>query len=135
MIFKKCIYCKKNKPVAKHAKYCIVCYRKRKVPGECKRCRKVRALAAGHCLSCYNSHISLYKYRPMAFKVYGEKCMNAKCPISKILKIKKNMLDVDHINGRKVKDRDSIDNLQILCVWCHALKTRGVYKSPLTKSK
>lgn len=34
------------------------------------------------------------------------------------------MLDVDHINGRRMGH--DISNLQWLCVWCHALKTRKV---------
>lgn len=34
------------------------------------------------------------------------------------------MLDVDHIDGKR--SNNNLANLQILCVWCHALKTRGV---------
>lgn len=34
------------------------------------------------------------------------------------------MLDVDHIDGNR--KNNMLINLQILCVWCHALKTRKV---------
>lgn len=34
------------------------------------------------------------------------------------------MLDVDHINSNR-KD-NKLCNLQVLCVWCHALKTRKI---------
>lgn len=34
------------------------------------------------------------------------------------------MLDVDHIDSNR--SNAALSNLQILCIWCHALKTRGV---------
>lgn len=34
------------------------------------------------------------------------------------------MLDADHVDGNR--SNPDIKNLQLLCVWCHALKTRGV---------
>lgn len=34
------------------------------------------------------------------------------------------MLDVDHIDGNRKNGK--LDNLQVLCLWCHALKTRKV---------
>lgn len=39
------------------------------------------------------------------------------------------MLDVDHIDCNR--KNNEIDNLQVLCVWCHALKTRKVEESVL----
>jgi hypothetical protein len=34
------------------------------------------------------------------------------------------MLDVDHIDNDR--SNNELENLQILCVWCHSLKTRSV---------
>src|SRR5438876_2230962 len=34
------------------------------------------------------------------------------------------MLDVDHLDNDRTNN--SLDNLRVVCVWCHALKTRGV---------
>lgn len=34
------------------------------------------------------------------------------------------MLDADHVNGDRSNSKKG--NLQVLCVWCHALKTRKV---------
>src|SRR6478735_704407 len=59
-----------------------------------------------------------YTYRKRALGNLGKEC--AKCGYGK----DQRMLDVDHIDS----DRDNahISNLQVLCVWCHALKTRKV---------
>lgn len=34
------------------------------------------------------------------------------------------MLDVHHRDGDRKNNK--IENLEVLCVWCHALETRGV---------
>lgn len=65
--------------------------------------------------------ISHYKngrwaYREKAFKMYGAVCK--KCGYFD----HQEMLDVDHIDSNRSNNR--IENLQVLCVWCHALKTR-----------
>ena len=57
-----------------------------------------------------------YRYR--AFKTYGKVCRV--CGYSGYEK----MLDVDHIDSNRKNNR--IENLQVLCVWCHMLKTRGI---------
>jgi hypothetical protein len=57
-------------------------------------------------------------YRTRAIKYYG-----AKCSICGYCEHPK-MLDVDHIDSDRSNNK--LDNLQVLCVWCHALKTRGV---------
>lgn len=59
-------------------------------------------------------------YRERAFRKLGAFC--ARCGYNE----HKRMLDVDHINGRRGPGSHTIQNLQILCVWCHALKTRRV---------
>lgn len=57
-------------------------------------------------------------YRAHALRTYGSKCMQ--CGYSET----KKMLDVDHIDSNR--KNNTIGNLQVLCVWCHALKTRKV---------
>lgn len=57
-------------------------------------------------------------YRAHALRVYGAICKM--CGYKEY----KKMLDVDHIDSNR-KNND-IANLQVLCVWCHALKTRKV---------
>jgi hypothetical protein len=57
-------------------------------------------------------------YRSRALKYYGAKC--SQCGYDE----NKRMLDVDHIDSDR--SNASIENLQVLCLWCHGLKTRGV---------
>ena len=56
-------------------------------------------------------------YRSRALAFYGERC--SVCGYDKDVR----MLDVDHKKGRT---SHTIENLQVMCVWCHALKTRSV---------
>lgn len=56
-------------------------------------------------------------YRQRAFRTYGKRC--SMCLYSE----DSRMLDVDHIDSDR--KNNVIDNLQVLCVWCHALKTRA----------
>ena len=65
-----------------------------------------------------------FSYRARAFQELGARC--AICGYDE----DERMLDVDHIDG----DRSNNDmaNLQVLCVWDHAVKTRlGHQTSPL----
>jgi len=57
-------------------------------------------------------------YRDHALRVYGAICKH--CGYKDNVK----MLDVDHIDSNR--KNNTIENLQVLCVWCHALKTRRV---------
>ena len=57
-------------------------------------------------------------YRPRAFKAYGKVCLN--CGYSR----HERMLDVHHIDSDR--SNNELDNLVVLCVWCHGLETRGV---------
>lgn len=60
-------------------------------------------------------------YRDRAFRRYGAKCHS--CGYN----TDDRMLDVDHIDSNR--SNNDIDNLQVLCVWCHAIKTRKNWKS------
>lgn len=58
------------------------------------------------------------KYRARAIRKYGAVCKN--CGFN----ADERMLDVDHIDSNR--ENSAIENLQVLCVWCHAKKTRKV---------
>lgn len=63
-------------------------------------------------------------YRKLALDHYGKFCHNALCPLIKNdIEIIERMLDVHHIDGNRSNNK--IENLEVLCVWCHALKTRS----------
>lgn len=57
-------------------------------------------------------------YRSHALRVKENKCN--KCGYDKY----QEMLDIDHIDSNHANN--VIENLQVLCVWCHALKTRKI---------
>lgn len=62
-------------------------------------------------------------YRQRALRHYGEQCTNKRCLIRKVgIRVPTYMLDVDHINGDH--SNHALENLQVLCVWCHTEKTR-----------
>ena len=52
--------------------------------------------------------------------------MNPNCPIT--FEIPRYMLDVHHKDENRSNNK--IENLEVLCVWCHAVLTRN---SPHTK--
>lgn len=56
------------------------------------------------------------KYREKAFANLDNNCN--RCGYKEL----KRMLDVHHIDGNRSNSR--LHNLEILCVWCHALETR-----------
>lgn len=118
---KPCVFCNKNK-VAGGSTYCSKCYRDRKEKQNCGRCDRLRPCISSLCLPCYNYHHS--GHRVKALMKYGEKCISKSCPF-KPSDVPVRMLDVDHIIEGNRKN-NNLDNLQILCVWCHALKTRKI---------
>lgn len=65
------------------------------------------------------------RYRKLALEKYGAVCSNERCALKGVVDIPIKMLDVDHIDCDR--SNNSIENLQVLCVWCHALKTRKVF--------
>ena len=56
-------------------------------------------------------------YRSNALRAYGSKCEG--CGYAEL----QRMLDVHHIDHNH--NNHDIENLIVLCVWCHALVTRG----------
>ncbi len=85
-----------------------------------RKCKDEAQGVDGKCPEIRPEHYGAgtWKYRSRALKKYGAVC-NC-CGYSEI----EAMLDVHH----KDEDRGNpdIENLEVLCVWCHALKTRGV---------
>ena len=59
-----------------------------------------------------------YEYRSRALRLYGEICR--RCSFDEDVR----MLDVHHIDGNR--KNGAIENLVVLCVWCHALYTRKI---------
>ena len=133
----------------KQGKYCsIACAHESKKKGTtlaCDMCGKsfYRSLAeldsisgkyfCGHsCRATYNNHLRAGEkhpnwingkgsYRIRAIREYGLKCFSGeKCPL-KGIDLPRFLYEVDHINNDKKNSK--IENLQVLCVWCHRQKT------------
>lgn len=80
--------------------------------------------------SCATVHNNSYKkgdkhpnwnggrYRQNAFDHYGKKCFD--CGYDE----EEKLLDVHHLDGNR--KHNSLENLIVLCVMCHARKTRGL---------
>lgn len=84
-----------------------------------RRCKDLASNVGGMLIpSHYNDGSTDYRNR--TFKTYVHKCSS--CGYSKSVK----MMDADHIDGNR--NNNHIDNLQILCIWCHTLKTRHISK-------
>lgn len=70
----------------------------------------------------YNQPDKRVDYRKRALALLGKDCQNPACPIrANGILITEYMLDVDHINSDRSDNR--LENLRVLCVWCHRLKT------------
>lgn len=59
-----------------------------------------------------------FAYRRYAFRIKGKFCN--KCGYDKC----EQMLDVHHIDSNRSNNK--IENLEVLCVWCHAFETRKI---------
>lgn len=77
----------------------------------------VLAIIGGPLMAPHATH-GLNDYRRRALKAHGEKCSG--CGYSQFVE----MLDAHHVDGDRANGL--VTNLEILCVWCHALKTRRV---------
>jgi hypothetical protein len=62
-------------------------------------------------------------YRERALGEHGRTCQAVMCPMKKA-DVPVEMVDVHHKDGDR--GNNSLDNLVVLCGWCHLLVTRGV---------
>lgn len=58
-------------------------------------------------------------YRRRALREHGECCNSCGYVVCS------SMLDVHHKDGNR--DNNNLENLEVLCVWCHALETRTTH--------
>ena len=75
----------------------------------------------GYTLSHYKDG-SGGSYRRRALQEYGNQCTTCGYAVSS------KMLDVHHKDGDRANNL--LENLEVLCVWCHALETRNVSTHP-----
>ena len=66
----------------------------------------------------YTNYDTSRSYRRKALAHYGKTCQ--RCGYDAVEK----MLDAHHRDGNRQNNK--VTNLEVLCVWCHALDTRGV---------
>lgn len=70
-----------------------------------------------------NYVIGEHSYRSKALRIQGSYCQNPNCELTAAdIETPESMLDVHHIDGNR--KNNEIDNLQVLCVWCHAKISR-----------
>ena len=87
--------------------------------------------------SCAASHNNQFKkgskhgnwkggaaYRIRALKELENECSSIDCELKNKIDIPVKMLDVHHKDGDR--SNNGINNLEVLCVWCHAKQTRNI---------
>ena len=120
-----CKFCNRLKYLPGGGTYCTTCYRKFiRRRQECKRCHKLKTIAAnGYCGSCYNYIMGYYEKRGaikfngrMKRKIKPQKCFfcNEKRP---------EMLEVYRKKGAK---DDDINNFVLLCPSHHREVQLGI---------
>ena len=73
-------------------------------------------------------------FRARALYYHGEKCMNHNCKLKTAgIAIPKSMLDVHHID--KNRGNNKLNNLAVLCVWCHREVHRSIGTLKLSKEQ
>lgn len=85
----------------------------------CSRACKDRAQRIGGLKDLHPPHYgngAWSNYREQAFRVYGARCDHCGYDRDPV------MLDVHHRDGNR--QNNDLRNWQVLCVWCHTLKTR-----------
>lgn len=88
-----------------------------------RKCKDVTQRLDGETSPIRPSHYSdgHRTYRMRALRLLGARCQ--RCGY----KDDDRMLDVHHVDSDR--DNNVIANLEVLCVWCHALETRKSWKS------
>lgn len=108
-----CSYCGKSKSILKSTKEKFInrnyyCNRK---------CKESDQSGKNH--PNWTGGLGSYRYR--AINKYGLKCKTGpQCPLKNI-KLPDYMCEVDHKDGNR--NNNNIENLQILCIYCHRKKT------------
>ncbi len=136
------LLCKNNAAKTGKLFTCVSCKKETwKTPAQIKRSKTGNVYCSRHCSTVNNN--KLFKkwenhprysfgrniYRKNAIDVYGLKCnKNENCPLINI-KIPEYMFEVDHINSNR--DDNTIDNLQVLCLYCHREKTFNSFQKSL----
>jgi endogenous inhibitor of DNA gyrase (YacG/DUF329 family) len=127
---------------------CISEYRRKSVTSKCSVCGKEvtrressmtrsksgRIYCSKSCAATYNNSLrigdkhpnwscGIGSYRTHALYTYGAKCQNPECELNAGgIDIPEKMLDVHHIDHDR--RNNVVENLLVLCVWCHAKVTR-----------
>ena len=84
----------------------------------CSRACKEKDQCIGGPLALSHYGNGQASYRERAFRHYDKVC--SRCGYSEY----EQMLDVHHVDGNRKHNK--VLNLIVLCVWCHALYTRGI---------
>ena len=94
----------------------------------CSRKCKDKAQSVDGIFEQKHSKGGIHSYRIRALTFFKKECVS--CGYEK----DERMLEVDHIDGNRKNGKRL--NLQILCIWCHALKTKGInYHAPCVKEE
>jgi hypothetical protein len=85
-----------------------------------RKCKEFAQSLEGNCQEIRPDHFGVglgrHDYRARAIKRYGPKCMECGYSQDGLL------LDVHHKDRNR--DNNVVENLEVLCVWCHAFRTR-----------
>ena len=128
--------CQRNYKRAGVICHCTFCNKELyKINAELKRSKTGNVFCNRSCATSYNNRFKSgsnhggwkggAQYRIRALKFYGSICSNSLCkPTLAKIQIPEQMLDVHHRDGGRTNN--ALENLEVLCVWCHAERTRQV---------
>lgn len=113
-----------NKKIAVNCNYCSIEFKKSRT-----KINEINNYCSTECfvewqkenLSLDNSKLygnSINSYRKLAFKYYGKTCNRCNYDVYE------QMLDVHHIDRNR--KNNAVENLEVLCVWCHYMETHKV---------
>ena len=111
----------------------------KKARSELRRSKSGNVFCSLSCSTAYNNTIyrsgdnnphwagGQSSYRTRALKHYGTECQNIDCELRCCsLEVPEAMLDVHHIDDDR--NNNHINNLVVLCIYCHGLISRGIKK-------